>query len=113
MVDFIISYWVQELFALVIAAVTWLWKAAKARTKENAVIKEGMMALLHDRLFKACSSYIEQGWCSVEERSNLECLFKPYKALNGNGTAENLYLKCMDLPLSEPDDRDNKQKEEN
>lgn len=109
MVDFIIRYWVQELFALVITAVTWLWRAAKARTKENAVIKEGMMALLHDRLFKACSFYISRGWCSVEERCNLDCMYTPYRNLGGNGTAESLYHKCMNLPLEERSGKNKKE----
>ena len=33
-------------------------------------------------------------------RHNLECLFKPYSDLGGDGTAESLYHKCMDLPIS-------------
>ena len=101
MMDFIVKYWVQELFALILAGGTWIWKMACARKKENVIMKEGMLALLHDRIFKACSFYIDQGWCSVEARHNLECLFKPYSDLGGDGTAESLYQKCMDLPLSE------------
>jgi hypothetical protein len=115
LMDFIVKYWVQELFALVIAAVTWVWKTGDARKRENMIIKEGMLALLHDRLFKACSFYISQGWCSIEGRQNLECLFKPYSDLGGDGTAESLYHKCMELPISleEKDNRDhNEQKEE-
>ena len=100
MTDFIVKYWVQELFALVIAGGTWIWRTAGARRRENMIIREGMLALLHDRLFKACSFYIEQGWCPVEGRHNLECLFKPYSDLGGDGTAESLYHKCMDLPIS-------------
>jgi hypothetical protein len=39
----------------------------------------------------------------------LRYLYKPYKALGGNGTGESLYKKCLELPLSA--DR-NKKKEE-
>ena len=101
MIDFIVKYWVQELFALIIAVITWLWKLLMDKKKENELIKEGMMALLHDRIYQACSFFLAQGWCSTEDRSNLECLYVPYKALGGNGTGESLYKKCLELPLTE------------
>lgn len=53
--------------------------------------------------------FIVRGWCSPDDRSNLEYLYKPYKALGGNGTGESLYKKCLELPLTA--DR-NKEKEE-
>ena len=49
---------------------------------------------------QACSFFIAQGYCSPEDRNNLEYLFRPYKELGGNGTGESLYHKCMDLPLT-------------
>jgi hypothetical protein len=27
LIDFILRYWIQELFALIIAVITWLWRA--------------------------------------------------------------------------------------
>lgn len=107
LIDFILRYWIQELFALIIAILTWLWRVLLRRKKENDEMKEGMMALLHDRIYQACSFFLARGWCSMEDRSNLEYLYKPYKALGGNGTGESLYKKCMDLPLvEERKDRD-------
>lgn len=100
LVDFILKYWIQELFALVIAVITWLWRALLRRKQENDEIKEGMMALLHDRIYQACSFFLKRGWCSLEDRSNLEYLYTPYKALGGNGTGESLYKKCLELPLT-------------
>ena len=51
MIDFILKYWIQELFALIIAVLTWLWRTLLRRKQENDEIKEGMMALLHDRIY--------------------------------------------------------------
>ena len=105
MIDFILKYWIQELFALILAVLTWLWQTLLRRKQENDEIKEGMMALLHDRIYQACSFFIARGWCSPEDRSNLEYLYKPYKELGG----KSLYKKCLELPLTA--DR-NKKKEE-
>ena len=98
------KYWVQELFALVIGAITWMAKRLVLRKNEYDVLKEGMLALLHDRLYQACSFFIEKGYCSLEDRENLEYLYEPYKALGGNGTGENLYRKCLELPFKQKDE---------
>ncbi len=97
--DFILKYWVQELFVLIIAGMTAMWKRMSLKKTEYGLLKAGMLALLHDRLYETCSFYIRRGWCDVGDRHNLECMYKPYKALGGNGTGENLYIRCMELPL--------------
>ena len=56
-----------------------------------------VLALLHDRLYQACQFYISRGYCTVGDRDNLEYMFKPYKALGGNGTGEELYNRCLAL----------------
>lgn len=106
---FILKYWVQELFALIIALITWLIKQVRCKKKEYKVLNEAIMALLHDRLYQACSFFIGKGFCTLEDRQNLEYLYVPYKALGGNGTVESLYHKCMDLPLTKEDREDSHQ----
>ena len=103
MVDFILRYWVQEMFTLIIAAITWMGKTLYRKKNEYDVLRQGIMALLHDRLYQACSYFIDRGYCTIEDRNNLEYLYIPYKALGGNGTGESLYRKCMELPFK-PDD---------
>lgn len=105
LVDFILHYWIQELFALIIALITWLWRMLLKRKKENELIREGMMALLHDRIYQACTFFLNRGFCTLEDRSNLEYLFEPYKALGGNGTGESLYQRCLSLPFEKEDEK--------
>ena len=100
MAEFILKYWVQELFALIIAAITWIAKALRRKKTEYDVLREGILALLHDRLYQACSFFLARGYCTVEDRNNLEYLYNPYKALGGNGTGESLYRKCLELPFA-------------
>ena len=101
MKEFIVQYWVQELFAVIIALFTWMVRKMAKRQNEADIRKQAMMALLHDRLYRSCSYFLTQGYCPVDDKENLECLFKPYKALGGNGTGEALYKKCIELPISE------------
>lgn len=98
MAEFIIHYWVEELFAVIIAIIGWLVKQVKAKKNEYEVLREGIVALLHDRLYSACSFFIARGYCTLEDRNNLEYLYRPYKELGGNGTGTALYKKCLELP---------------
>ena len=105
MVEFVIRYWVEELFAVIIAIIGWLVKQVKAKKSEYEVLREGIVALLHDRLYATCSFFIERGYCTLEDRNNLEYLYRPYKELGGNGTGTALYQKCLDLPY-EPEKKE-------
>ena len=104
MFQFVKQYAVQEAILLLVAAMGWLWRKVAAGRKEDRVLKSGIVALLHDRLYQECVRVIRQGYCSVEERSNLEYLYRPYKSLGGNGTGTQLYTTCMGLPLEKPED---------
>lgn len=101
--DWIMKYWIQELFALVIAGLGWCIRKLKKKKTEYDVLREGILALLHDRLYAECSFFIARGWCTVEERTNLEELYKPYRSLGGNGTGEHIYHHCLSLPFEEKD----------
>ena len=104
MIDFISKYWIQELFAIIIAFMTWLFQRIRAWKKEQEVVREGIVAILHDRLYQACVVFMKQGYCSVDDRRNLESIYAPYHALGGNGTGSSLYEKCMTLPLEPEED---------
>ena len=105
MADFILRYWIEELFAVIIAIIGWLVKQVKAKKSEYEVLREGIVALLHDRLYATCSFFIARGYCTLEDRNNLEYLYRPYKELGGNGTGTALYQKCLDLPY-EPEKKE-------
>lgn len=61
--------------------------------------RKALLALLHDRLYLLCQSYIEQGSISLDELENIDYLYSPYRALGGNGTCEKLYEKVLSLPI--------------
>ena len=103
--DWIVRYWVQELFALVIAVLTWCVHKLERKKDEYEQLQEGILALLHDRLYQACSFFIARGWAALEDRNNLEYLYRPYKALGGNGTGEDLYQAVLRLPYKKEEEK--------
>ena len=78
-----------------LAAYHGLSKRLKVEVVKSQAINAAVLALLHDRLYQACQFYINRGYCTVPDRDNLEYMFKPYKALGGNGTGEELYNRCL------------------
>ena len=53
------------------------------------------IAMLHDKIYKQCSDFLEQGWISVDDLENLDYLWRGYRGLGGNGTGEVLYKKVI------------------
>lgn len=65
------------------------------------LIKDGLLAILHDRLYQACTHYIEIGHIDLPGLKNVEYLYKSYHALGGNGTGTELYTRAKALPIRE------------
>ena len=99
--QYIATHWVAWIFACIsgtlLAAYHGLSKRLKVEVVKSQAINAAVLALLHDRLYQACQFYISRGYCTVGDRDNLEYMFKPYKALGGNGTGEELYNRCLAL----------------
>ena len=67
--------------------------------EEIKTFREGLTALLHDRIYRGCMDCLKRGKITEKELSNMEYLYKSYHALGGNGTGTELYERCKDLPL--------------
>lgn len=86
----------------IITIVSKIFKSSLSiRRKTEARFKNlefANIAMLHDKIYKQCSEFLEQGWISVEDLENLDYLWRGYKGLGGNGTGEVLYKKVQALP---------------
>ena len=51
-------------------------KAEQAK-RETAAIAEGVKALLRDRLLQGYKHYIEKGWADMDDRANMENVWRP------------------------------------
>lgn len=105
MPEWIVKYWAEWAFGLVAAALTaayrGLSKRVKAREDESKAIKDGILAILHDRLYSECMRYIAQGYIDTAGLHNLEYIYRSYHALGGNGTGTELYTRAKALDICE------------
>ncbi len=104
--EFIVKYWVEALFGLVLAFLGWLYRKLAKRVKETRVkqtaIEEGMQALLRDRIIQAYNHYTDKGFCPIYGMENVESLYNAYHTLGGNGAITNIYNKLKQLPTEPP-----------
>lgn len=103
MLEFIQQFWIETLFTAILGvlglAVKKLYNRAKCEVREQELIKEGVLAILHDRIYQSCQFYIGREYCTVEDMRNLEYLYKSYHDLGGNGTGTELFTRCCKLPI--------------
>ena len=72
---------------------------AEQTKRETAAIAEGVKALLRDRLLQGYKHYIEKGWADMDDRSNMENVWRQYHALGGNGDMNDLRRTFRHLPM--------------
>lgn len=109
--EFVIEYWLEVLFGVLITVLgTWckrLQKKLKQRQAEQDALKEGMKAILHDKLFQICSTYLSLGYIPADEAEeildNAKIVYDAYHGIGGNGTGTTLYERLTSLPFRSPD----------
>lgn len=77
-------------------------KSAEQSRRETGAIKEGVKALLRDRLLQGYKHYINDvKFADEHDRENMENVYKQYKALKGNGDMKDLRKTFRKLPFVE------------
>lgn len=101
MTEFILKYWLECIFGIVVTGLTFGYKKLYKRIKEQESLKDGVLAILHDRIFQAARNYISRGHISIEEMRNVQYLYDSYHELGGNGTGTELYERIKHLEIEE------------
>lgn len=114
MVDFIKQYWLEVLFSGILAVFSFVGKTLYSKFKkelkeyttkqekesqEQALLRAGVIALLHDRIYTLCQEYLKQGEITTDDLDNLGMLYESYHSIGGNGTGTQLYKRCCNLKI--------------
>lgn len=81
--------------AIFVSAVNY----AKSKNSSYKLIKDGVIAILHNKIYTLGKQYIAQEYISVEALDDFEHLYKAYHALGGNGTGAEIHERVMVLPI--------------
>ena len=110
MTTFIVQYWLEFLFGIFsMGMVAWcgrLHEKLKQRQAEQDALKEGMKAILHDKLFQICNTYLSLGYIPVENSEeildNAKMIYEAYHGVGGNGTGTAIYERFAKLHIRNP-----------
>lgn len=101
--SFIIKYWLEFIFGTAITGLSLgfknLRKKAHRRSEEQKKIKQGLVAILHDRIYQSGMHFIEKGEIPLSELNNITEMYEAYTELGGNGTGTEIYERVHELPL--------------
>ena len=90
--------------AILSIVVNKIAKKVEKNTEQNRIetgaIKEGVKALLRDRLLQGYKHYINDvGFADESDRANMENIYKQFKYLKGNGDMKDLRKTFRRLPF--------------
>jgi hypothetical protein len=69
-------------------------------------IRDGVQALLRDRLRQNYIAFKKKGHIDIADKENYHCLYLSYHELGGNGVVDEMHRKIMLLPISVQKDDD-------
>ena len=102
MPEWITKYWVEWVFGLIIAVITFVVKKLFTRIKQeqeqNQAMRDGMKSLLMRQIQQDCESAVAEGFCPVETKKVIDTMYNAYHALGGNGVITGLRNSVIDLP---------------
>ena len=104
MFEFVVKYWIEFLFGILVTGMGFIFKILLKYAKENEALKEGMKGMLHNEIIYRCKKLLIIGYVTLEDLEELEYLFKPYEGLGGNGTAKKMVERCYSLPVKKEED---------
>ena len=101
--DFVLKYWVEAIFGLVLAgfgvAFRFAYRKILEQLKGQKMTQQGLVAILHDLIYKNCTEYLDRGSITTDELENLTTMYETYHELGGNGTATTIYTRCCGLEI--------------
>ena len=83
--------------AIFVSAVNYV----KLKNSAYKLIKDRVIAILHNKIYTLGKQYIAQEYISVEALDDFEHLYKAYHALGGNGTGTEIYKRVKELPMKQ------------
>lgn len=97
------EWWLKWAFGIAAAAIVagfrYLQKRQKAQEKRQDAIEKGMQAILRDRILTSYYHYHERGNITLHGLENVECMYKSYHDLGGNGTMTHLVEAMREMEV--------------
>lgn len=97
--DFILKYWVEFAFSIVISLLTLLFKKIKKYYQNINNLKTSVLELLRNQIIALFNIYSKRECIDLYEKNALENLYIEYKKLGGDGFIDDLMEKIDELKI--------------
>lgn len=94
--------WIQILITITcsVMASSGFWALLQKKIDKKDVKTQMLIGLGHERIIHLGLCYIDRGWVTEAEYENLnDYLYKPYKNMGGNGTAQKIMQEVNNLQI--------------
>ena len=103
MLEFIMKYWLECLFGLIVtgltAGVTRINKKLKEEKVRNQAIENGVRDILRMQILDTYERCKVAGTISVSRKDAIDSAYNSYHALGGNGTITQVHNELMGMPI--------------
>lgn len=114
MPEWIVKYWVEWVFGLIITGLGVVVKHLSSKVKrereerealakksaaETEALKSGMRSLLRRQILADCKQAMIDGYCDETVRDTIAAMYEAYHELDGNGAVTDAYKSMRQLPL--------------
>ena len=106
MFEFILKYWIEFLFGVIISGMGIIGKILYGQYLKNKAIGKGVEALLRNGIVQTYNKWSEKGYCPIYARENAIRMYEPYHTLGGNDVATDLIEDLKKLPTEPPKKRE-------
>lgn len=100
--DYISGHWLEWVFALCLTFLTFAWRQAMQKLKEehakNEAIGAGVQSLLRESIVQNFNNYHDKGYCPIYAKESIKKVYHAYHDLGGNDVATDLYQKLLQMP---------------
>ena len=99
MLNFIVNYWIQVLFGLLISFFSYYIKLLKNYKKTLDATNEGVVVILKCKIIEAYNKFQEKSSITIYEKENILDLYKVYQKLECCDVINDLIKKIDSIPI--------------
>lgn len=101
--EWILKYWIEEVFGLIVIGfgivLKNINKQMKAEKVRNQAIENGVRDMLRLTILDNYERCKQEGKISVARKDAIDSAYNSYHALGGNGTITRVHEEIMEMPI--------------
>lgn len=102
--DFIVKYWLEVLFGIVVAGLSAMYaklsKRLQAERDKNQAIENGLRDILRLQILDTYEKCVQEDrTISVSRKDAIDSAYHSYHALGGNGTITQVHTEIMQMSI--------------